>query len=151
MRVFTVATDSMLNSVEDEELEPETRIWKAIVRSEPPEFDPVELEELELVPLVSIRPSPDITKPDGSMGMIDESSPLIATFMAGMPTGAYTTIDTEESVQLSCSISMLFSAGMKGCFNLIEKFFSKLALINFLRMNQDIVILGISAIFYTPE
>ena len=46
MRVFTAATDFMLNSVDGEELGPETRIWKDIVRSEPPEFDPVELVEL---------------------------------------------------------------------------------------------------------
>lgn len=92
---------------------------------------------------MSTRPSPDITKPEGSMGMIDEPSPLIATSMAGTPTGAYTIIDTEESVQLSCSISMLFSEGMKGCLNLIDKKFSKLALIiNFPRMNPELLYYG---------
>ena len=93
---------------------------------------------------MSTRPSPDITKPEGSMGMIDEPSPLIATSMAGTPTGAYTIIDTEESVQLSCSISMLFSEGMKGCLNLIDKKFSKLALIiNFQRiMNPELLYYG---------
>lgn len=101
IRVLTVATESMLSSVEDVALGPATRIWKATVRSEPPESAPVELVEVELSPPVSGRPSPDITKPDGSMGMIDESAPPITMFMAGMSSGAYTTIDPEESVQLS--------------------------------------------------
>lgn len=118
MRVLTVATDSMLSCLEDEGLE--TRIWKATVSSEPPELPLLELlveaDDPVIAALWLARPSLETMKPDGRMGMVDESSPLIATLRAGMSIGAYITMDPRESMQLSWSIRMLFSVGMKGCF-----------------------------------
>ena len=90
MRALTVATDSMFICFEVEGLE--TNIWKATVRSEPP---PLECPES---PVISAQPSPDITNPDGRIGMLEESSPLTATLRAGMSTGAYTNKDPKGSV-----------------------------------------------------
>ena len=98
MRVLTVATDSMLSCFEDEGLD--TNIWKATVRSEPPDLPEFALVEAVPVP-VSGRPSPEIMNPDGSIGMSEESSPLIAMLMAGMSMGAYTTKDPTVSMKLS--------------------------------------------------
>jgi hypothetical protein len=56
-----------------------------------------------------------MVNPDGSSGMLDGSSPLITTFAAGMSIGEYTTSDPDASVQLSCSISMLFWLAFKPC------------------------------------
>lgn len=99
IRVLTVATDSMLSSLE-EEAGLETNIWKATDRSEPPDDLPT-IELVEAFAELSGRPSPDIIKPDGSIGIIDESSLLITRFMPGMSIGAYTTRDPKGSVQLS--------------------------------------------------
>lgn len=51
--------------------------------------------------ILSERPSLEMTKPDGSMGMAEESSPLVAMVRAGMSMGAYINIDPNESMQLS--------------------------------------------------
>lgn len=115
IRVLTVATDSMFSSFEEVEQGVETNIWKATVSSEPPDDLPA-FALVEAPFPVSGRPSPDITKPDGRTGIIDESSPFIAMFMVGMSMGAYTKSDPNGSVQLSWSITMLFSLGAKGCF-----------------------------------
>jgi hypothetical protein len=98
IRVLTVATDSMFICFGDEG--PDTNIWKATVRSEPPDL-PVFLlvEALELS--VSGRPSPEITNPDGSIGMSEGSSPLKAMLIAGMSMGAYTTKDPNASMHVS--------------------------------------------------
>lgn len=56
----------------------------------------------------SCRPSGVMVNPDGSRGMYEGSSPLIAMLMAGRSTGQYTTRDPDESMQLSWSINMLF-------------------------------------------
>lgn len=84
IRVLTVATDSIFNCFEERLA---TNIWKATVTSEPPDLPVFSLVEAPALP-VSGWPSLEITNPDGSIGMFEESSPLMAMFMAGMSIGA---------------------------------------------------------------
>lgn len=98
IRVLTVATDSMLSCFGDEGLD--INIWKATVRSEPPDLSVFRLVEAPELP-VSGRPSPEITNPDGSIGISEGSSPLKAMFIARMSTGAYTTKDPNVSMHVS--------------------------------------------------
>lgn len=105
IRLLTVVTDSKFSFADGKLL---TRIWNATVISDPPDL----LCVLELLdapsPPCSPCPSGDTVNPDGSRGIYDGSSPLMAMLMAGRSTGQYTTRDPEESMQLSCSITMLF-------------------------------------------
>lgn len=71
--MLTVATDCMFSSLDEEGLE--INIWKARVSKEPQEF-------------AATPSSGETMKPDGSIGMLEESSPFIAMFMAGIPIGA---------------------------------------------------------------
>ena len=110
IRLLTVATDSMLSLADGKEL---TRIWNATVTSDPPDLNPMLLLLVfELVdapsPPWSFCPSGEIVNPDGTNGMYEGSSPLIAMLIDGRSTGQYTTREPEESMQLSWSISMLF-------------------------------------------
>lgn len=99
--MLTVATVSMFNCLIAVELQ--TNIWKATVRRVPPE-PPV--FELLASPATGVRlglgrPSPEITNPDGRIGIIEVSSPLTAKFINGTSSGAYTIKDPEGSVQVS--------------------------------------------------
>lgn len=109
--MLTVATDSMLSCLElDGGLE--TKIWKATVSSEPVDDDELLVFE-ELVIEAStfiapneewsvlVRPSLEIISPDGSIGMLEESSPLIAILRAGTSIGAYIISDPKASTKLS--------------------------------------------------
>ena len=58
-----------------------TRIWKTTVTRDP--------DDLELVeaPPIGLLPSGEIVNPEGSRGMNDVSSPLIARWIDGRSTG----------------------------------------------------------------
>lgn len=104
IRLFTVVTDSKFSFPDGKLL---TSIWNATVTSEPPDLLCTS-ELLDAPSPWSRRPSGKIVNPEGSKGILDGSSPLIATFMAGRSTGQYTTSDPDESMQLSWRINMLF-------------------------------------------
>lgn len=54
-------------------------------------------------------PSGMIEKPEGRIWMLLGSCPAITSCVVFISTGAYTTTDSYELVQLSCSTHMLFS------------------------------------------
>lgn len=87
MRLLTVLTVSGLILAVGMLL---TRIWKTTVTSEPADDDLAAESKLELVDAPSpppMVPSGDIVNPDGSRGMKEVSSPLIATLIEGRSTG----------------------------------------------------------------
>lgn len=86
IRLVTVVTDSGLILADGKLL---TSIWKTTVISDPEVVELVEAPSppLPIPPPVSCLASREMVNPEGSKGMYEGSSPLIAMLMAGSSTG----------------------------------------------------------------
>ena len=116
-RLLTVSTDSMVSFAVGRLF---TKIWNATVTREP----------VLLLPLVEVVwplgepwvgfvgwlwPSGRMANPDGRRETYAESPPFMTTCMDCTSTGAYTTREPDESVQVSCKMSMLFWLPLVAC------------------------------------
>lgn len=105
MRVLVVSMDSVVSFAVGDGL---ASIWNATVSRDPPSMLLSSGLELITKGLVS-SPSGRIEKPEDSMAMLLESTPVITDCIPGMSTAARTTIDSNAFVQLSWRIHKLVS------------------------------------------
>lgn len=61
-----------------------------------------------LASLLDVGPAGSMTKPTGRRGMMEGSSPFIASWMESTSTVVYTIRLPDLSVQLSCRVSSMF-------------------------------------------
>lgn len=104
-RFVTDSTDSIFSFAAGDWL---TSVWRASVSRDPPCVFLSSCAD-EMTNCRDSTPSGMIENPQGRIWMLLGSCPAITSCVVLISTGAYTTTDSYEFVQLSCSTHVLFS------------------------------------------